>query len=327
MRGAVRFLVQAARRLAGAWLAAAGGAPAGREDAAGATAAPGLADELPDGPGVYRFFGEDNVLLYIGKSVRCERACWPLCREHRHAKEQVLARQVRRIDWRETAGELGALLLESAWVKQQKPLHNRRLRGAAMACTLQVGAGPEAPVRIVAVDALEHDSRTACYGLFRSHQDAGKALADIARAHQLCLKILGLERSAGSCFGYQVGKCRGACVGRETPALHSTRLQLALSALKLQDWPFRGRIALRERSWSGASDWHVLEPWAYLGTARSDEELEALALAPGPAAFDADIYRILVRQFAARRPLDWRDLGAWTEAPRAATGADSLEPP
>jgi DNA polymerase III subunit epsilon len=28
----------------------------------------GLADELPEGPGVYRFFGEDDVLLYVGKS-------------------------------------------------------------------------------------------------------------------------------------------------------------------------------------------------------------------------------------------------------------------
>ena len=29
---------------------------------------PGLADELPEGPGVYRLFAQDDVLLYIGKS-------------------------------------------------------------------------------------------------------------------------------------------------------------------------------------------------------------------------------------------------------------------
>src|SRR6202521_3197872 len=28
---------------------------------------PGLADDLPEGPGAYRFFGEDNTLLYVGK--------------------------------------------------------------------------------------------------------------------------------------------------------------------------------------------------------------------------------------------------------------------
>src|ERR1700675_621654 len=29
---------------------------------------PGLADDLPEGPGAYRFFGEDDTLLYVGKS-------------------------------------------------------------------------------------------------------------------------------------------------------------------------------------------------------------------------------------------------------------------
>ena len=29
---------------------------------------PQLADELPDGPGAYRFFGEDGALLYVGRS-------------------------------------------------------------------------------------------------------------------------------------------------------------------------------------------------------------------------------------------------------------------
>ena len=33
------------------------------------TSAAGLADELPEGPGVYRFFGEDDVLLYVGRSA------------------------------------------------------------------------------------------------------------------------------------------------------------------------------------------------------------------------------------------------------------------
>jgi len=156
---------------------------------------------------------------------------------------------------------------------------------------------------------------TQCYGIFHSEKDARKALGDIARAHELCLKVLGLEDSAGSCFAYQVGKCRGACLGREPLILHSMRVQLALSALKLKPWPFPGRVALRERDPRGGmagrmqgTDLHVVDHWAYLGTARTEEELAELGARKSSAAFDVDVYRILMRYFAKNPKLDWLDL-------------------
>jgi len=269
---------------------------------------PELADELPEGAGVYRFFGEGDALLYIGKSVSLRtRVLAHFGGERQHAKEQKLAQAVRRVDWRETAGELGALLLESDWVRQQKPLHNRRLKNGAASSTIRLASAPSPAPLIVAIDALGREDLTDCFGLFRSASDARKALLDISRAQQLCLKTLGLEQSEGSCFAYQLGKCRGACVGKEAPALHGMRLQLALSAMKLRAWPFPGRIALHEKSFTAGSEWHVLEHWGYVGTARDEDELDSLMRKPAPR-FDADVYRILVRHFATRRNLDWRDL-------------------
>ena len=269
---------------------------------------PGIIDELPEGPGVYRFYGEGDALLYIGKSVSLRtRVLAHFAAEHQDAKEQRLARQVRRVDWRETAGELGALLLESAWIKAQQPLQNRRLKPSAASCTIRF-SGSAAPPQVVPLEGLEPALRGECYGLFRSSKDAGKALLDIARASQLCLKLLGLEQGGGSCFGYQVGRCRGACVGKEPALLHGTRLQLALSALKLQAWPFPGRIALREAAAFGPTEWHVLDDWDYLGTARDEDELGELAESAAVPCLDPDVYRILVRHFATQRKLDWRGL-------------------
>jgi DNA polymerase-3 subunit epsilon len=158
-----------------------------------------------------------------------------------------------------------------------------------------------------------------CFGVFHSAKDARKALSDIAGAHQLCRKLLGLEDGAGSCLAYQVGKCKGGCIGKEPLLLHDLRLQLALSSLKLKAWPFPGRIAVRERDPRGGqprggpeftpgTDLHVLDRWTYLGTARNEEELEALRAQPAVAAFDVDVYRILVRHFAKNPRLDWLDL-------------------
>ena len=142
------------------------------------------------------------------------------------------------------------------------------------------GRGVSRPVEAVAIDEVDRADLTRCFGVFHSEKDARKALCDIARARHLCLKVLGFEDGAGSCFAYQMGKCKGACVGKEPLILHNTRLQLALSSLKLKAWPFPGRIALRERDGRGGApgfargtELHVLDHWTYLGTARTDEQL------------------------------------------------------
>jgi DNA polymerase-3 subunit epsilon len=280
---------------------------------------PGLADDLPEGLGVYRFFGADDALLYVGKSHSLRaRVCGHFAGGAAEAKDGGWAGQVRRVDWVETAGELGAMLREAEWIKTLKPAYNRRAKSKVEPHTLRVSAAPAngAPRRVeaVAVDGVEPADLCQCFGMFHSDKDARKALGDIARAQQLCFRVLGLEGGVGSCVAYQFGKCRGACVGKEPLILHDTRLQLALSSLKLKAWPFPGRVALRERHpWRGATeargtDLHVVDHWAYLGTARTEDELAEIGARESGAAFDVDVYRILVRYFAKHPKLDWLDL-------------------
>jgi DNA polymerase-3 subunit epsilon len=127
--------------------------------------------------------------------------------------------------------------------------------------------------------------------MFRRRVDAARALEGIARERLLCLKRLGIERGEGSCIGYQLGRCRGVCTGAETPASHALRLRLALSALKRRDWPFPGRIGIRERDWRGLEEIHVFDRWCHLGVATCGIELSEFE--GRPRIFDPDIYRIL----------------------------------
>jgi DNA polymerase-3 subunit epsilon len=276
---------------------------------------PGLADELPESPGVYRFYGEGGELLYIGRSNSLRRKILSQLADPRvGSREQKLAAHVQRVDWRQTAGELGAMLLEREWIKSQQPRYNRHPRNNVESVTLRL-ADASGRVRIQRIDMLEPEDLAESFGVFHSEKDARKALADIARASQLCLKVLGLEASEGSCFALQIGKCRGACAGKEPLILHAMRLKLALAALKIKSWPFPGRIALRERA-TGAflpdgtrgGEFHVLDRWMYLGSARSDEELAALKMRSAYPAFDVDVYRILQRYFSHHPDLDWHDL-------------------
>jgi DNA polymerase III subunit epsilon len=272
---------------------------------------PELLDDLPEGPGVYRFWGENDALLYVGKSVNLRtRVLSHFAADHRESKELKLSRQVRRVDWQETAGEFGALLLESRWVKALEPLHNRRLRAARECWTIvlegegdglrarveemaELGTEPFSASEKGSVPNSEEKGDSPHFGTFRSKRDAQKALDEIVRAHQLCRKALGLEPGEGSCFGFQVGRCRGVCSGREPAALHAARAQLAFAPQRLKPWPFRGRLAVCERDWRGEQELHVFDQWRYLGTVRDEDSLAALDRPAG--GFDIDTYRILER--------------------------------
>jgi DNA polymerase-3 subunit epsilon len=236
---------------------------------------PAIADELPEGPGVYLVYGEGDTLLYVGKAKNLATRVPAHFADPQARREQEISRLARRIDWIETAGEFGALLTEARLVKERRPLLNRRLRAADEWWTIRLGddaAG--APARIEALAAGEDPGDG--YGMFRREPDARRALEGLVREHALCARLLGLERSEGSCIGYQLGRCRGTCVGREPATVHALRVRMALAGLKRRDWPFGGPIAIRERDWRGVEDVHVFDEWRLAG-----------------GAFDVDIYRIL----------------------------------
>jgi DNA polymerase-3 subunit epsilon len=236
---------------------------------------PALADELPEGPGVYLFHGEDDALLYVGKAKSLASRVLAHFASSETRLDRELGRLVRRIEWIETAGEFGALVTEARLIRARKPAFNRRLRGADELWAIRLGEDGAMPLASIGIlDALEDPG--ASYGLFRRRVDAERALEGLLREHALCAKRLGLESGAGSCIGYQVGRCRGACVGQESPALHAVRTRLALAGLKRRDWPFPGPIGVRERDWRGVEETHVFDRWCYQGE-----------------AFDPDLYRIL----------------------------------
>ena len=146
------------------------------------------------------------------------------------------------------------------------------------------------------LDAEFLDGDAEAYGPFRSERDARRALEGKAREAGLCLKLLGLEQGPGSCFGFQLGRCRGACVGKEPPALHDARLRLALASLRLRAWPFEGPVGIRERAVDGAGTLlHVVDRWQHVGTAHDEGEVTELLRASRGRSFDPDSYRIVAR--------------------------------
>ncbi|MDX1387495.1 MAG: exonuclease domain-containing protein, partial [bacterium] len=84
---------------------------------------PGLKAEqvktLHEGPGVYIFYDKEGTPLYVGKSIHIrERVLSHFSSDHIRGTEMSLCRQTTDIEALPTAGELGALLLESHLIKK-----------------------------------------------------------------------------------------------------------------------------------------------------------------------------------------------------------------
>ncbi len=282
--------------------------------------APDALDGLPDGPGVYRFYGVNGLPIYIGKSVNLrDRIRSHFSGDYRSANDVRISGEIRRIEVDATAGELGALLKEARLVKELLPLHNHRLRRKLNACFVRLPDLRSAPEVLQAKD-IDWSARTVgaetLYGPFATKAQVRAMLEEIAGEQGLCWRQLGWEKRGGPCFARQVRKCRGACLGEETPEQHHLRLATALDAHRVLDWPWPGRVAIRERHPDGTlEEAHVFERWSHLGTARSEEELEDLVHARVEIDFDPDVYRILVSFIAKRR-------GSVISLARAAAPAD-----
>ena len=265
-------------------------------------------DTIPDTPGVYLFYGEGQVPLYIGKSIKLRsRVLAHFQAASRVARELRILTEIRRVEWQETAGELGALLLEARLVKSLQPLHNRQLRREKALCAwqLQDDAQAQPLLKLVQMDAIEARHWGQLYGSYRSKRQAMDALRQLADAHGLCPQRLGLESGKGPCFACQTGRCKGVCAGREAAPLHRARLQMALAQHRLQAWPYAGRVAIREyRAESDRTDIHVFDHWCHVATVQDLAELDEALRQRAPLAFDLDTYRLLYKRLGAHGTAD-----------------------
>ncbi len=247
--------------------------------------APEALDAIPHAPGVYLFYGQNAYPIYIGKSVDLRaRVASHFAADPASGSDARLVQEVRRVEWEETAGEIGALLREAELVKTRLPSHNIALRRKrnAVAVTLDDAGRP----RFVPAARLPLDRLHEFHGPFGSRAAARRFLIELAAEHGLCLKTMKLEgRAAKSaagtpCFNHQLKRCAGCCVGVEPLEAHGARVRAALAGRRIPSWPAAGAVALVERNAQRfAEDLHVFDRWCWLGSVRTLAAAHELAAA------------------------------------------------
>jgi hypothetical protein len=83
-------------------------------------------EAVPDGSGVYRFLGDGDEVLYVGKALRLRRRVQSYFRPlpaEAGKRDQLLAR-IRRFEITEVPSELEALVLETRGIREHRPAWN-----------------------------------------------------------------------------------------------------------------------------------------------------------------------------------------------------------
>ena len=258
-------------------------------------------DCLPRCAGVYRFFGAEGELLYVGKSIDIHaRVIAHLNEGRKPGRHQRIMAQVARIDCQLTAGEFGALLIENAAIKAETPLYNRRQRRVRKLWSLRLERGSNGALQPQAVDFSPFADRSSdCYGLYHNKRHIDVALRRHARDHGLCLQVLGLERGRGPCFQYQLGRCDGACAGTEPLEEHDARLLSVLDRDRIAAWPFAAPLLLVERNIAALPgqpgiQYHLVNHWTYLASCESTTELSSALASADQRHFDRDAYHLML---------------------------------
>jgi DNA polymerase-3 subunit epsilon len=262
---------------------------------------PELVRSLPEAPGVYIFEDEAGQPLYVGKSINIkQRVMSHFGRDHAASREFKIAQTVKHIRTEQTPGELSALLLESRLVKELQPVYNRQLRCLSELLLVKQAFTEQgyASLALETSATIDPDEAAAILAVYPQRSRAKAALREMLKSFDLCPKLMGLEKSEGACFHYQLHKCRGACIGRESSGLYNQRVLAAFERTRLQRWPFKGPILLEEITAGATTQALIVDKWCILGEIKQEPFCEPVVSTAAPAGFDLDTYKILQSHLA-----------------------------
>jgi len=259
---------------------------------------------LPDSPGVYLFYGPKNELLYVGKSVNIRRRVVShFSLSPASGKELSICGQTHAVEARTTAGELGALLLESRLIKDLQPIHNRvaRLKRKLVILRRRDTREGYSSCDLQNVEVINPREVGGLLTVFKNRTQARETLVTMAREFDLCHKMLGLEKTTSCCFQYHLHRCRGACIGAEDPADYNARFDAAFAERKLQAWPFPSGILIEEKGDDEKTgEAFLVDQWCLVSSVRFTDEGFRDVL-PGVNTFDYDSYKILLSYLRKRK--------------------------
>jgi excinuclease ABC subunit C len=175
---------------------------------------------LPETPGVYQYFDEENTLLYVGKAKNLKkRVSSYFSKEHDNGRLRLMVRKIVNIKTVKVNTELDALLLENNLIKSLKPRYNVNLRDDK--------TYPWIIIKKERFPRLFHTRKqikdgSEYFGPYANVKTMFTLLDFIRQTYQLrnCsydLKAENIEKGKfRACLEYHIGRCKAPCVNKQS---------------------------------------------------------------------------------------------------------------
>lgn len=186
-------------------------------------------DTLPKQTGVYRFYNEENQLIYIGKSKSIRTRVLQHLKNNKNKRANQMRQEIARIEFTLTGSELISLIHESDTIKKYKPPYNRALRKDKFNLGLYDYLDGKDYLNLT-LDSVKNKTSEPIT-TFATKADAQRFMEYNVEKYQLCQKLTGLYPTRGACFQYHTKQCKGACIGEESPEEYNTRVQELIDRL------------------------------------------------------------------------------------------------
>lgn len=184
---------------------------------------------LPEKPGVYRFYDDKGVVIYVGKAKRLKRRVSSYFnKEHDSGKVRMLVSKIRNIETVVVNTEWDALLLENSMIKQFKPKYNILLKDDKTYPWIAVSKEPFP--RIFSTRRPD-SAKMLLFGPYSSVKQMNALLELINEMFPLrnC-KIL--KKNVRPCIQYQLKKCAAPCCGLISEMEYNQNIQKAIELIK-----------------------------------------------------------------------------------------------
>ncbi len=178
--------------------------------------------DIPEEPGVYRFYNKSEKVIYVGKAKNLKNRLSSYFGSNLAQKTYRMVHEAVRVDWTIVNTELEALALEFSWIKQYHPTYNVQFKDDKSYPYLAISLEDEFP-RIF-ITRKEKRSGLKYFGPYTN------AWA-LRNTYEVLLKVFPVrscsagnfqraQRTKRQCLLGDIGKCAAPCVGWVTPEEH-----------------------------------------------------------------------------------------------------------
>ena len=179
-------------------------------------------ENVPDEPGVYRFFNEKDEVIYVGKARSLKNRISSYFQKNVGEKTYRMIHAANRVDWTLVRSEVEALQLEFTWIKEENPAFNVQFKDDKSYPYLALTMDEKYPRLLITRRAKQKG--VAYFGPF-THAWALRSTFDVL------LKLFPVrscsnsnferaQRAKRPCLLGDIGKCAAPCVDRITESDH-----------------------------------------------------------------------------------------------------------